>query len=111
MKLPSLLDIENPPRFYPAGTILITAGQPGDTMFVVMTGEVEIPLFGPTRGQLQADYVRNLSYDPANILTNALTQPVTNIDLSPNGNPGAYRSGPAPKISEVECIRLDLQHA
>ncbi len=65
-----------------------------DYRLVNVTGEVEIPLFGATRGQLQADYVRNLSYDPAAILGNPLTPPVTNFDISANGAPGAYRSGP-----------------
>ncbi len=65
-----------------------------DYRLIDVTGEVEIPLFGPTRGQLQADYVRNLAYSPTNVLANALTPPITNFDISPDGSVGAYRSGP-----------------
>jgi hypothetical protein len=59
-----------------------------------LTAEVEIPLFGPTRGQLQGDFVRNLSYDPGQALANGSTQPITNFDISPDGASNTYRSGP-----------------
>ncbi len=58
------------------------------------TGEFEMPLFGATRGLLQLDYVRNLAYDPARILANPATPPITNFDVNPDGSAGAYHSGP-----------------
>ena len=65
---------------------------------VDVVGEFEIPLFGPTRGQLQADYVRNLSYDPIKAFAAPVGhQPVTNFDLATGGGAttsGPYHSGP-----------------
>lgn len=56
-----------------------------------LTGEIEIPLFGPTRGQLQADYVRNLAYEPVG----AGARAVNNFDATPDPSTvGPYRSGP-----------------
>ena len=56
---------------------------------VDLTGEFEMPLFGVTRGQIQADYVRNLAFDPGAVLGNANKPPVTNFNTD-----GTYRSGP-----------------
>ena len=53
-----------------------------------VTAEAEIPMFGATRGQLQADFVRNLAYSPASFLASNGGLTVTNYDG------GAYRSGP-----------------
>ncbi len=60
-----------------------------DYRLVDAMAEFELPLFGDTRGQLQADYVRNLAYDPAKALANPLRQPITNFDVN-----STYRSGP-----------------
>ena len=54
-----------------------------------LLGEVEIPMFGPTRAQLQGEFVHNFSYDPSAILANPNTLPVTNFDEN-----GTYHSGP-----------------
>jgi hypothetical protein len=54
---------------------------------------LESPLFGPTRVQLQGDYVRNLAYDPNRILNNPLLTPVTNR-YSADGVNYVYKSGP-----------------
>jgi hypothetical protein len=49
-----------------------------------ITGEVEAPLWGSIRGQLQADYARNLAYTPGQLqqayAANPLLTPVTNTD-------------------------------
>ncbi len=50
------------------------------------TGELETPLFGATRLQLQADYARNLAFDPASV--------VNNFDATSGGGVGPYHSGP-----------------
>jgi Putative porin len=51
------------------------------------TGAFETALFGATRFQLQADYARNLAYDPAAAFSNPLAIVVTN-------NFAGYQSGP-----------------
>ena len=56
--------------------------------------EFETPLFGPVRGLITADYVRNLAYDPASVLSNPLLTPVTNFNLNADGTVGSYQSGP-----------------
>ena len=58
-----------------------------DYRLVDATAELEAPLFDHVAGQIQADYVHNLAYDPGRFLANPLTPPVTNFDNS-------YRSGP-----------------
>ena len=58
-------------------------------------GEFEMPLFGSTRLQVQADYARNLAYDPAAALSNPSTQPVTNFDAAPTAC-RPTRAGPTP---------------
>ncbi len=52
-------------------------------------GQFEMPMFGTTRGQLQGEFVSNLSYDPSAAFANPLTHPVTNFDVN-----GTYKSGP-----------------
>ena len=42
VKLPTGYEIENPPEYFPAGTMIFAAGEPGHVMYVVMSGEVEI---------------------------------------------------------------------
>lgn len=54
-----------------------------------VTGEFEMPLFGVTRGQIQAEYARNLAFDPGRVLANGTKPPVTNFDIF-----GVYHSGP-----------------
>ena len=58
------------------------------------SGEFEMPLFGATRGQLGADYARNLAYDPTAAFSNPLVQVVTNFDATAGGGVGPYHSGP-----------------
>jgi hypothetical protein len=58
----------------------------------------EMPLFHDTRFQLKGDYVRNLAYDPHNVLANPLTQPVNNygacpVTPAPSNCLGPYESG------------------
>src|SRR5579859_1070712 len=55
--------------------------------------ELETPLFNDIRALVTADYVRNLAYDPARILSNPLLSPVTNFNVGANGTTGVYQSG------------------
>jgi hypothetical protein len=65
-----------------------------DYRLIDVIANVEVPLFGPTRAQLQGDYVRNLAYDPSRVLGNALLTPVTNRFVSADGGAYVYKSGP-----------------
>jgi hypothetical protein len=66
-----------------------------------LTTKFEFPLFGDVRAQLQADYVRNLAYNPAKILANPLTPPVNNHDDAPPPAIGPYHSGPNAWMAEA----------
>ncbi|MBV9994457.1 MAG: putative porin [Caulobacteraceae bacterium] len=75
------------------------------------TIKVEFPLFGDVRGQLVGDYVRNLAYDPKRILSNPLTQPVTNFGVTASGGVGSYRSGPTGWMAGLVFGHLDPSNA
>ncbi len=67
-----------------------------------LLGQVEIPMFGPTRAQLQGEFVHNFSYDPSSILANPNTQPVTNFDAN-----GTYHSGPNAWMTKLTVGYID----
>jgi len=65
------------------------AGLSYDYRELDLMGQFEFPMFNTIRGLVQADYVRNLAYDPARLLANLPGPAVSNFD-----DAGAYRSGP-----------------
>jgi len=46
MKIPNIFEGETKPQSFPAGTIIFEAGQPGEVMYVVKSGEVELQING-----------------------------------------------------------------
>lgn len=42
MKLPNIFEDSTEPLAFPAGTVIFSAGDPGDFMYVVKSGEVEL---------------------------------------------------------------------
>ena len=42
MKLPNIFEDSTEPLSFPAGTVIFSAGDPGDSMYVVKSGEVEL---------------------------------------------------------------------
>lgn len=48
MKLPNIFEADTQPENHAAGAVIFAAGQGGDTMYVVKSGEVEIQVNGKT---------------------------------------------------------------
>ena len=48
MKLPNIFEADTPPESHAAGSVIFQAGQTGDSMYVVKSGEVELQVNGRT---------------------------------------------------------------
>jgi len=46
MKIPNIFESETRPESFPAGGIIFQEGQPGDEMYIVRQGEVELRVHG-----------------------------------------------------------------
>jgi CRP/FNR family transcriptional regulator, cyclic AMP receptor protein len=46
MKIPNIFESETRPESFPAGSIIFQEGQPGDEMYVVKQGEIELRVHG-----------------------------------------------------------------
>ena len=46
MKFENIFESETPPASFPAGSVIFQEGQPGDEMFIVKRGEVELRVHG-----------------------------------------------------------------
>ncbi len=46
MKIPNIFEADTLPETFPAGAIIFQEGQPGDEMFIVKDGEVELRVHG-----------------------------------------------------------------
>lgn len=55
MKIPNIFESETPPQQFAAGSIIFQEGQPGDEMFIVKSGTVELRVHGKMVETVEAD--------------------------------------------------------
>ena len=55
MKLPNIFESDTPPENFALGSVIFQEGQPGDTMYIVKEGEVEVRVHGVTVEVVTAD--------------------------------------------------------
>jgi len=55
MKLPNIFETDTQPENFAAGSVIFQEGQPGDTMYIVKGGEVEVRVRGKVVEVIQED--------------------------------------------------------
>ncbi|WP_009960851.1 Crp/Fnr family transcriptional regulator [Verrucomicrobium spinosum] len=55
MRLPNIFEADTPPVPFPAGTVIFTEGEDGDSLYVVKEGEVELKVKGRLVEVVKAD--------------------------------------------------------
>lgn len=55
MKIPNIFEADTQPEIFVTGAIIFSEGQPGDVMFIVKEGEVELQVRGNTVETVIAD--------------------------------------------------------